>query len=88
MITFVSLLAYKGLDVHVRKIVTKKVHRSVKYYGIPVRNRMINEHTVGLIEFKKLNKGRKYRRHVVNKWRVILFLAKNPILIMYRKRNN
>ena len=85
MITFCSLLTYKGLDGHIRKIMNKKLHRSVKYYGIPVINRQINGRTVGLIEYNRLNKRRKYRKHIVNKWHVILFLAKNPILIMYRK---
>ena len=31
--------------------------------------------------------NKKYKKHIVNKWHLVAFLMKNPILLMFRKKN-
>ena len=66
MITFCSLLYYKGLSNHVRK----------KYFESS------KDH-----ELTRFNPMRNYKKRIVNKWHVLYFLTKNPILLMYRRDN-
>ena len=75
MITFCSLLYYKGLSQHVRMILRETVNKHEKYYG-----------ALGSVASGS-RKRRLYKKRIVNKWHVMLFLMKNPILLMYRKYN-
>lgn len=74
-------MAYQGLSKHVRKIVLGKLDRNVKFFRI---NEAKEEHFTQL-NYNKLKKRKIYRKNIVNKWHVILFLTKNPVLLMYRK---
>ena len=80
LVTFCSLLSYKGLDDHIKALVSTQSDFNVQFTGF---------HDIPLPVYgkaKKLNK-KKYQKHIVNKWHVMLFLMKNPILILERKNN-
>jgi hypothetical protein len=80
LVTFCSLLSYKGLDDHIRMLVSTKSNFNIKFTG---------SHDIPLPVYGKVKKltKKKYEKHIVNKWHVIAFLMKNPILILERKSN-
>jgi hypothetical protein len=61
-------------------LVVTKTDFKTKFNGVNDINLAIDS------KGKKIKK-KNYRKHIVNKWHVIAFLLKNPILIMERKHN-
>ena len=90
MVSFCSLLVYKGLSDHVRSIVLKKIDKNIKFTGNSPSKRtgLEKDHYISVLPLKGSRKRRIYRKHIVNKWHVMLLLLKNPVLLMYRKNLN
>lgn len=87
MLSFISLIYYKNLCNHVRQYVKPEV---------AMNNQTIPEYFGDLggpnssqnYEIYSEKAGRRiYKKRIVNKWHLIIFLVKNPILIIERKHN-
>ena len=87
MVTFCSLLTYHGLSEHVRNIVLKRIDVNVKFHR---SSNFLNQVTNDLQPNHVLGRKRRktYKKYIVNRWHVFLFLTKNPVLLMYRKVKN
>ena len=87
MLSFISILYYKNLSDHVTMFVKTKSNdnnnKISEYFGDLGGPNGNNKYA---IESEKFGK-RSYSKTVVNKWRLVIFLIKNPILIMDRKNN-
>ena len=85
MLSFISILYYKNLSDHVTMFVKTKSNdnnnKISEYFGDlggPNNNKKYE------IESKKFGR-RIYNKKIVNKWILMVFLIKNPILITQRK---
>jgi hypothetical protein len=86
MMTFCSLLTYKGLSEHARNIVLKKVDINVKFHrSSHFQENNSKDLQVYPFNLNRLKRRKIYKKHIVNRWHVYAFLLKNPVLLMYRK---
>jgi hypothetical protein len=83
MLSFISLLYYKNLNDHVTMLVKAKSKENsiTEYYGA-LGGPNANPNYVK--ESEKFGR-RIYKKKIVNKWHLLVFLIKNPILILDRK---
>lgn len=74
------MISYKGLGEHIKSLVVNQSDFKTKFTGF--------HQTVESLDSKGgILKRKNYRKCIVNKWHVIAFLFKNPILILERKHN-
>ena len=85
MLSFISLLYYKNLNDHVTMFVKAKSKENsiTEYYGA-LGGPNANPNYVK--ESEKFGR-RIYKKKIVNKWHLLVFLIKNPILTLDRKNN-
>jgi hypothetical protein len=85
MLSFISLLYYKNLNDHVTMFVkAKRKENSIsEYFGVLGAP---NANPNYVKESEKFGR-RIYKKKIVNKWHLLVFLIKNPILILDRKNN-
>lgn len=86
LITFCCLLSYRDLSEHLlafSKSTKKKQSKEITQFihGLEYSNRRLNCLT-------KLIGIKKYNKRIVNKWHLIAFLMKNPILLMFRNKKS
>ncbi len=83
MLSFISLLYYKNLNDHVTMFVkAKRKENSITEYFEVLGGPNANPNYFK--ESEKFGK-RIYKKKIVNKWHLLVFLIKNPILILDRK---
>ena len=85
MICFCSVLYYKDLAEHIRRYRTEKnsILRNehiIDYNLIELRMKKF----IGLLPYKSESNKRKYNKRILNKWHLILRLALNKELTIYR----
>jgi hypothetical protein len=85
LITFCCLLSYKDLSDHLlaygkenKKKQSKTIIRFINGLDYSYKRRLYLIKEFG---------NRKYKKQIINKWHLIAFLMKNPILLMFRKNN-
>jgi hypothetical protein len=68
-------------------LVACDTNKTKKFIGISELSQELKSSDKRLIYLKTFHGAKKYKKNIVNKWHVIIFLYKNPILLMYRKDN-
>ena len=89
LIIFISLLYHQNLRNIIRNFKNKtSENKKLNNFSLELCDELMGPNTNSKYQIETEKFGeRSYKKNIVNKWHLILFLIKNPILIIDRKHN-